>query len=251
MEIYRFTGGTNQQFYISDNYDGSFIIKTRVSGNNSAVEVKDAGLQSGAIVQQWAPNRHNCQNWIFEKVENPGCQMDTSKIYEFENVNSKLVMDILDGKMENNNNVQQSASSHVDTQRWSLKPSDSNKNYYSIHSVKESNFALKVASSANGGNICIAPFSSSDNSMLFKFSKNPDGSYMIMTLASKDEYFVEVINASNQNGANVQQWVMTNHVCQNWKLNEVNDVKLLQSFKEIRTKIYKDDGCIHTVVFVK
>ena len=72
MEIYRFTGG--------DNYNISFIIKTRVSGNNSAVEVKDAGLQSGAIVQQWAPNRHNCQNWIFEKVENPGCQMDASKI---------------------------------------------------------------------------------------------------------------------------------------------------------------------------
>ena len=251
MEIYHFTGGTNQQFYISDNYDGTFIIKTRVSGNNSAVEVKDAGLQSGDIVQQWALNGHNCQNWIFEKVGNPGCQMDTTKIYEFENVNSKLVLDILDGKMENNTNVQQSASSHADTQRWSLKPSDSNKNFYSIHSVKDSNFALKVASSSNGGNICIAPFSSSDNSMLFKFSKNPDGSYMIMTLASKDEYFVEVINASTQNGANVQQWVVTNHVCQNWKLNEVNEVKLMQSFKEIRTRIYKDDGCVHTVVFVK
>lgn len=251
MEIYHFTGGNNQQFYISDNYDGSFIIKTRVSGNNSAVEVKDAGVQSGDIVQQWALNGHNCQNWIFEKVENPGCQMDTSKIYEFENVNSKLVLDILDGKMENNNNVQQNASSQVDTQRWSLKPSDSNKNYYSIHSVKDSNFALKVASSTNGGNICIAPYSSSDNTMLFKFSKNPDGSFMIMTLASKDLYFIEVINASTQNGANVQQWEATNHVCQNWNLNEVSEAKLLKSLKEIRTEVYKDDDFVHTVVFVK
>ena len=52
--------------------------------------------------------------------------------------------------------------------------------------------------------------------MLFKFSKNTDGSYYIMTRASKDARFVEVSAASKESGANVQQWDLTNSDCQKW-----------------------------------
>ena len=49
--------------------------------------------------------------------------------------------------------------------------------------------------------------------MLFKFSKNPDGSYMIMTRAARDTCFIEVVNASMESGGNIQQWVPTKHSC--------------------------------------
>lgn len=52
MEINEYKGETSQQFYISENFNGSYIIKTRLSGNNSAVEIKDAGIESGNIIQQ-------------------------------------------------------------------------------------------------------------------------------------------------------------------------------------------------------
>ena len=169
-------------------------------------------------------------------MENPGCTIDDTKTYEFENSNSKLVLDILDGKIEENTNVQQSIASQILTQRWTVKPSSEGGNYYSIHSAQDEGFALKVESEKNGGNIFIAQYSETDSNMLFKFSKNTDGSYMIMTKISKDACFIEVINASTEDGGNVQQWVVTNHSCQNWKLNEVSNVESQLSI--VKTKIY-------------
>ncbi len=250
MEINEYKGEASQQFYISDNFDGSYIIKTKISNNNSAIEVKNAGIQSGDIVQQWALNGHNCQNWIFEQVENPGCDMNSDKIYEFENVNSRLVMDILDGKMEENTNVQQSVSKQLSSQRWVLKPSSEGKYYY-IHSYNDENYVLKATSNINGGNICIVPYTNTDTACLFKFSKNPDGSFMIMTKASKDICFVEVINAKTDEGANIQQWEATNHFCQNWKLNEVDGKEDKTFLSVVKTEIYKTNDCLHTIVYVK
>jgi len=44
IEIYHYSGTTNQQSLMTQNGDGSYIIKTRVSANRSAVEIKDAGI---------------------------------------------------------------------------------------------------------------------------------------------------------------------------------------------------------------
>ena len=87
MEINEYKGEESQQFYISDNLDGSYIIKTRISGNNLAVEVKDGGLNSGDIVQQWALNSLTNQNWIFEPVESPKKYMKLKKPHEIKNLN--------------------------------------------------------------------------------------------------------------------------------------------------------------------
>ena len=257
IEIYKYNPSSlNQQYLITQNGDGSYIIKTRITNNNSCVEIKDAGNQSGDNVQQWALNGHPCQNWIFEPVANPGCEMDINSIYEFENVNSGLVMDIAGGKMEENSNVQQWATSHFKSQQWILKPFSLGGNYYYIHSYNDEGFVLKTSTSTNGGNILIAPYSNKDSSMLFKFSKNPDGNYYIMTRASRDTCLVEIINAGTANGMNVQQYEPTNHACQKWKLNkyskeeEINNEENL-NLCVIRTKTYKSNDCVHTVVFVK
>ncbi len=221
IDIYQYNGGTNQQFMFTPNGDGSYKIRTRITGEASAVEVADASASSGANIQQWEVNGVNCQDWILEAVTDPGCVMDTSIIYTFKNVNSGMVMDIKDGKMADNTNVQQWGQNDADCQKWILKTFGSG-NYYWIRSHQDNNYALKAQGSADGSNIDIVAYSSKDSSQLFRFTKNLDGTYSIITHASKDACFVEVAAASKESGANVQQWGPTNNNCQKW--NAVTEV---------------------------
>lgn len=58
----------NQKFKFTKNADGSYKIRTKVSGDASAVEVESAYTNAGANVQQWEVNGANCQDWIVEKA---------------------------------------------------------------------------------------------------------------------------------------------------------------------------------------
>ena len=215
IDIYQYNGGTNQQFMLTENSDGSYKIRTRVSGEASAVEIVNADTSSGANAQEWEVNGANCQDWTLEAVTDPGTAMDTSVVYTFKNVNSGLVMDIVNGTMADNSNVQQWASNGFDCQKWTLKAFGSG-NYYYIRSVQDANYVLKAESNTNGGNVDIVTYSNKDSAMLFRFTKNLDGSYGIVTHASKDACLVEIVNASLDNGANVQQYQPNGNNCQKW-----------------------------------
>ena len=69
MEIYTYNGNDAQKFKFTKNSDGSYVIRTKVTGDNSCVEVINAETGSGANIQQWETNGHACQNWIAEIVE--------------------------------------------------------------------------------------------------------------------------------------------------------------------------------------
>ena len=216
MNIYTYNGGINQQFMLTENSDGSYIIRTAVTDGNSVVEVEDASKVSGANVQQWAANGASCQNWILEAVADPGCSMDPNVIYTFRNGNSGLVMDIANGKMNDGTNVQQWDSNGLDCQKWTLQAFGSG-NYYWIRPVQDNGYALRAENNQNGGNISLAAYSKKDSSQLFRFTKNPDGSYGILSHTSGDTKYVEVAGASKENGANVQQWEPTGSSCQKWQ----------------------------------
>ena len=78
IDLYKYNGGTNQQFMFTKNSDGSYKILTRVSDGKSAVEVANASKESGANIQQWEINGANCQDWVLEEASNPGAVMDTT-----------------------------------------------------------------------------------------------------------------------------------------------------------------------------
>lgn len=217
IQIYSYKGTDNQKFKFTKNSDGSYKILTKISGDKSGVEIANAETTSGSNVQQWTINGANCQDWILESVTNPGCAMDTSVKYEFKNVNSGMVMDITSGSMQEGTNVQQWGSGHFASQQWSLQEFAGGGNYYYIRSAADPSYVLKAMSGSNGGNIEIVPYSTKDSMMLFKFSKNPDGSYHIMTRSSKDGCLVEIENASTASGANVQQWEPNGNNCQKWE----------------------------------
>lgn len=217
IDIYKYNGGTNQQFMIGDNGDGTYKILTRITGEASTVEVAGASKDAGANIQQWESNGVNCQDWIFEPVTDPGTSMDTSFVYTFSNVNSGLVMEIQNAEMKDNSNVQQWGVNGHDCQKWILKEFGSG-NYYWIRSQLDNDFAMKAEGSTNGGNIDITAYSSKDSTQLFRFTKNLDGSYSIISHASKDTCLVEAAGASKDAGANIQQWEPTNSPCQKWNI---------------------------------
>ncbi len=216
-DLYQYNGGTNQQFMLTQNADGSYKIRTRITDGASAVEIADASTASGANAQQWEVNGANCQDWILEAVTDPGTALDTGYVYIFENMNSGLVMDIAGGEMASGTNVQQWGANGFDCQKWILRPFGSG-NYYYIRSLQDQSYVLKAEGSGNAANIDIVPYDSKDSAMLFRFTKNLDGSYSIVTHASKDAALVEVDGASKESGANVQQYGPTNSPCQKWNL---------------------------------
>lgn len=242
VDIYQYNGGTNQQFMLTQNADGSYKIRTRISSEKSVLEIADASTISGANAQQWEVNGVACQDWILEAVADPGVIMDTSVAYTFLNVNSGLAMEIADGKIADNANVQQWTFNGYDCQKWMLKSFGSG-NYYYICSAQDTNYVLKAEGSKNGSNIDIVTYSNKDSAMLFRFTRNLDGSYCIMTHASKDAGAVEVADASPDTGANVQQWEINGNNCQKW--NAVTESVMTTPTEPIVTSIkgdITDDG---------
>ena len=75
--MYYLKESDNQKFKFTKNADGSYKIRTKVSGDASAVEVESAYTNAGANIQQWEVNGVNCQDWIVEKAsvnDNPATE---------------------------------------------------------------------------------------------------------------------------------------------------------------------------------
>ena len=229
VEIYQESGTKAQLFKFVQNTDGSYRIYTKASSDASCVEVVDALTTSGANVQQWTDNGHNCQSWNLTLIEE---EEDTTKaasaltnnaLYTIQNVNSGMYMEVTGGTAANGTNVQQwgayEAASH---NTWKVKYAGNG--YYKLYSqVGDGNtYLLDItnASTADGANIQIYEDTQCD-AQLFKFVKASDGLYRIYTKVTTDASCVEVADASTASGANVQQWEDNGHNCQLWRLTEV------------------------------
>ena len=217
IAIYQYKGADNQKFMLTKNSDGSYKIRTKVSSEKSAIEVASGSLEYGANVQEWTVNGYNCQDWQLIPVSDPGVAMDTQYVYTLRNVNSGLAMEVKDGSMADYSNVQQWADNGFDCQKWILKEFGSG-NYYYIRSLQDPTYVLKAEGSESGNNVDIVTYSTKDSAMLFRFTKNLDGSYSIITHASKDSCIVEVSGASKDSGANVQQYTPNGNNCQKWNI---------------------------------
>ncbi len=149
--------------------------------------------------------------------------MDTTKAYRFKNVNSGLYLEVKDGAAEAGANVQQWGGDTVgDWNVWRLK--HKGYNYYEIWSYlgDGSTYLLDVTngSKESGANIALNT-NTNTGAQWFRFFKNNDGSYTMISRCSGDAGAIEVANASTAAGGNVQQWAVNGHACQNWMLEEV------------------------------
>lgn len=219
IQIYTDTKADAQQFKFVRNDDGTYYILTRSSGDKSCVAVSSASTSSGANIIQWEYKAGDkSQKWILTQIEDTGCIMDTNSIYMFKNLNSGLYMEAEGGKASDNTNVQQWGADGISAHNsWTLK-SFGGGYYYVISQLADGKtYYLNIAGGTkeNGGNAEILT-NNKTSSHLFKFVKNPDGSYYILTRASKDAGALETAGGSKGSGANVQQWEVNGESCQKW-----------------------------------
>ena len=188
IQIYTDTKADAQQFKFVRNDDGTYYILTKSSGDKSCVAVSSASTSSGANIIQWEYKAGDkSQKWILTQVEDTGCIMDTNSIYMFKNLNSGLYMEAEGGKASDNTNVQQWGADGISAHNsWTLK-SFGGGYYYVISQLADGKtYYLNISGGTkeNGGNAEILT-NNKTSSHLFKFVKNPDGSYYILTRASK------------------------------------------------------------------
>lgn len=150
--------------------------------------------------------------------------MDTSKTYMFRNVNSGLYMEVANASAQTGANVQQWGASEPSAHNtWRLK--HKGYNYYEIYTYLDggSSYLLNVdsGSAENGANIALNT-NTNNGEQWFRFFENSDGSYTMVSRCSKDKGAVEIVNAMTTSGANVQQWELNGHSCQNWILEVVD-----------------------------
>lgn len=215
-----------QQFLFSRNEDGSYTIYTKASDLQSCVEVVNAETASGANVQQWESNGNDCQHWILEQVTDTGAEMDTTQIYQIQNVNSNLYLDVAGGVQANGTNVQQWGANGVGSYNsWTLI-SAGNGYYYIASQLGDGTtwyLTIDDGKSADGTNASIWS-NDGTSAQLFKFVANPDGTYQILTKASKDQCGLSVADASTENGGNVLQKTVSSSSAQKWNLIPVGTI---------------------------
>ncbi len=149
-----------------------------------------------------------------------------SEVFMLRNGNSGQYLSI-EAAPEDGVNVSQTDNPEI-YNKYSLWRAESAGNgYYHIYSCAGDGSKLldvTAARSANGTNIGIWQDSQS-NAQMFKFVKQSNGSYVITTRCSNDKSAVEIINASLDNKANVQEWERNGHACQTWYLDPVTEAK--------------------------
>ena len=177
------------------------------------------------------------------------------------NLNSNLYMQVEGAKEENGTNVQQWGTTGDSIHDiWKLVDAGSGY-YYIISQIGDGNtyyLTVRGNSTADGANVEINK-AIGDDSQKFMISENNDGSYIIKTKTTNNLSAVEVSNYGKSSGDNIQQWSLTGHESQSWsfepvanphlRLHSKNDSLLKE--KIVKTEVYKEKDCVHTVVFVK
>ena len=151
-----------------------------------------------------------------------GTQIPENEIFMLRNGNSRQYM-ALDGESQDGTNVVQSAQPNIDSKSALWKAVSAGDGYYYIYSCSgdaSKLLDLSYGDTKNGTNIGIWGDTNND-AQLFKFIQQEDGSYIITTKNSNDKSAVEVIGASQDHKANIQEWERNGNACQTWFIDSV------------------------------
>lgn len=224
IQIFTDTKADAQQFKFIKNDDGTYYILTKSSNDKSCLTIQDNSTKSGANVVQSTLIKSDAQKWELTQVQPIGSSIDTNYTYMIKNVNSGLYLEVADGLAEDGSNIQQwGATNSQNHNTWKLVSAD-NGYYYLYSMLSDGNtFLLDVTDgkSASGTNIQILQ-DNKTSSQLFKLIENPDGTYNIVTKASKDTCALDVSANSKENGANITQYNSKNSANQQWIFEKVS-----------------------------
>ena len=220
--IWENTYSDAQLFKFVDNGDGTYTITTKATEDKACVAVASDSTDSGANIVQWTCNGKDSQKWkISVDTIKDGVELDENTCYMLKNVNSNLYLEVKDGAAQAGATVQQwGANGAAAHNVWHVKKI--NWGYYYIYSAlgDGESFVLNVNNGDNAEPLTIAA-NNKQSTQYFKFVDNEDGTYTIVTRASKDLSCVEIAGAQTSSGAVAQQWAWNDNDCQKWVLEPV------------------------------
>ena len=220
--IWENTHSDAQLFKFVDNGDGTYTITTKATEDKACVAVASDSTDSGANIVQWTCNGKDSQKWkISVDTIKDGVELDENTCYMLKNVNSNLYLEVKDGAAQAGATVQQwGANGAAAHNVWHVKKI--NWGYYYIYSAlgDGESFVLNVNNGDNAEPLTIAA-NNKQSTQYFKFVDNEDGTYTIVTRASKDLSCVEIAGAQTSSGAVAQQWAWNDNDCQKWVLEPV------------------------------
>ncbi len=151
-------------------------------------------------------------------------QLEDGAVYMIKNKNSGLYMEVENQNGANSANVQQ-ASANGASNGNSWKAVSAGNGYYYLYTQlgDGKTYVLDVSGKKtdDGTNVEIYTYKEGDNQQ-FKFVKNDDGTYTILTKITGDASAVEVNGKSAESGANIQQWAVNGGDNQKWILEKAN-----------------------------
>lgn len=223
--------------------------RTQVSAQNSGYnQPPHASFYLGS--DEKLPSRPNVA--VLNSGEDPipvtpvvvAAELKEGGVFTIKNQNSGMYL-ALEEDTDGSNVIQKASDGTTNDVKWKVF-SDGTGYYYIRTQAGTQSYVLNVSGKSpdNGTNINAYTYNQASDNKRFKFVKNDDGSYKILTKASDDASCVEVINAETTDGANVQQWELNGATCQNWILEEVTDdgysmdTSKVYMFKNVNSGLY-------------
>ncbi len=197
--------------------DGTYYIKNKFSGKY--LDVANGSWDNGANIQQWEYN--GCTAQQFKLVS------DGNGYYEIYtgNTDFSMCLDVWGASAADGTNIAQGTYYGNDCQK------------FEIVEVSDGVFAIKTKNSGaascldvyawsadNGGNVCQWSYWGGDCQLWYLESAEPegnstaglDGTYYIKNKFSS--LYLDVVNGSGDDGANIQQWYYNGYDAQKFKL---------------------------------
>jgi hypothetical protein len=197
-------GSTFTGFYSADG-----VAWTQIASTNLTMA---AGATAGLAVT--AHDNASLNTATFDNVSITANAIDTTAIYQIQNVASGLVLN-QQGSLTNGSKITQWTTGST-SQNLQWKFIATSNGYYQINSVKSGlDAAVQSASTANGAGIVQWAFGSSGNDQ-WKPVANGDGTYTIFNLHSG--LVLEDPGSSTSTATQMDQWATTGGANQKWKL---------------------------------
>ena len=149
-------------------------------------------------------------------IKRPASDIIDGQVYTFKNAGSGMYLFAERADAANGTNVGQAVSNGKQAQFKAVAAGDGH--FYLISQLGDGDsYALDVngKKTADGTNIELYTFNKGDNQK-FRFDKNPDGTYSILTKITDDKSALDVSGRSTKAGANVQQYTFSGGKNQKW-----------------------------------
>ena len=211
VHLWEFDNTAGQKFRIKRNSDGTYSFLSKASNYTKAVQIEGNISATAANVSQYTYDGSFRQKFILEPV-----QKMPDETYKIEAYNSGKS---LQGGTTEGANVKQYAFKNNYEQKWTIEYVG--KGEHKIRNSGNRVLTVKDNSSANQASLCVNYHTGAD-SQLFKFRKNDDSSYSILTKSSNYIKVLDIHNYSTSDGANLEQYTDNLTTNQKFYLYKVN-----------------------------